>query len=103
MSLLKSQSVLLLGLQKFSREYLSLILFPASLRSCPVELYAGLNAELYLIEQHNRQFLSSTPHYDNRDTFLHAANCRLEGVTREVGLRMRAETDFGWGSFVAAY
>ena len=44
----------------------------------PVELYAGLNAELYLIEQHNMQFLSSTPHYDNRDTFLHAAYCRLE-------------------------
>ena len=33
--------------------------------------------------QHNMQFLSSTPHYDNRDTFLHAAYCRLEGVTRE--------------------
>ena len=29
----------------------------------PVELYAGLNAELYLIEQHNMQFLSSTPYY----------------------------------------
>ena len=58
----------------------------------PVELYAGLNAELYLIEQHNMQFISSTPHYDNRDTFLHAAYCRLE---LEVELRMRAETDFG--------
>ena len=41
------------------------------------------------------QFLSSTPHYDNRDTFLHAAYCRLEGVTREVGLRMRTDTDLG--------
>ena len=55
---MKSQSVLLLGLQKFSREYFSLILFPASLRSCPVELYAGLNAELYLIEQHNNYAVS---------------------------------------------
>ena len=52
--------------------------------------------------QHNMQFLSSRPHYDNRDTFLHAAYCRLEGVTRErvdieleVGLRMQAETDLG--------
>ena len=52
--------------------------------------------------QHNMQFLSSRPHYDNRDTFLHAAYCRLEGVTRErvdieleVGLRMHAETDLG--------
>ena len=61
----------------------------------PVELYAGLNAELYLIEQHNMQFLSSTPHYDNRDTFLHAAYCRLECHKRSGIAHARAETDLG--------
>ena len=61
-------------------------MFPASLRSYPVELYAGLNAELYLIEQHNMQFLSSTPHYDNTETLFYMlpiADLSAEGVTRE--------------------
>ena len=54
----------------------------------PVELYAGLNAELYLIEQHNMQFLSSTPHYDNRDTLLPIADWRVSQERVDIELEV---------------